>query len=442
MPMLLLVPLLLALASCRSYPQRTAQAFDGFRRGDFDTAVELYADPKTTGSPFLAGAEVGMVALASGDWERAQAGFDRAAEEVREVEDRALVSAEALGEELLAFTLNESMSPYAGEGYERVQLHACLALTYLARGNLDGVWVETQRANKLLEKEEELYETKYQAGGLGHFVSALSYELQERFDEAYIDYLRMEEKGVGVELTGRALVRLGTRMRDTERLPGFIERYGDDLELPDGAASIVLIGAVGLAPYKVAKTLTIPTGDGLLQWSVPGYVSHPDEQSVLELGITGASSVRASVLEDIDRVSRENLDDRLLWLAARTAVRSLLKRELTQELQRKHEVVGFIAGSLFTVLTEQADTRAWQTLPRAWQAARLWVEPGQHELVLRGKRESVSLGTYGVDPKETVIVLVRELDGTLYPHVIGGLRIDVPPPAPTLEDVASPNIEP
>ena len=424
--MLFLLPATLALASCASYSARTEQAFSEFSRGDFEAAAEAYADPATTGSPFLAGAEAGMAALAGGDWEGAQAPFDAAAEAVREVEERGLASPEALGESLLAFTVNESLATYSGEGYERVQLHAALALTYLARGNLEGVWVEARLANKLLEGEEALYEKKYRAGGLGHFVSALAYELLERYDEAFIDYERMAAKGVGVELAGRAMVRIASRLHYSDRLPQLIEQYGADLERPADVASIVLVAAVGTGPFKVAHTITIPTGDGLLRWSVPGYQSRDQAGVVLELGITGATSVQASVIEDIDQVARENLEDRIAWLAVRSAVRAGLKRELTQQLERRQGAAGFALGTILTLATEQADTRAWQTLPHSWQAARLFVEPGRHEVVLKSRGEQRILGTYELEAGETLFVLARTLGGRLYPYAIGGLRIDAP----------------
>jgi len=426
--MLLLLPAGFALASCVSYPDRTKEAFQEFRRGDFDAAARSYADEKTTGSEFLSGAEAGLAALAGGDWDGAQQHLDRAAEAVRDVEDRALVSVESLGESLVALTINESLATYEGEGFERVQLHAALALTYLARGDLDGVWVEARRANALLESEEQLYEKKYRAGGLGHFVSALAYEMLERYDEAYIDYERMVEKDVGTDLAGRAMVRIASRLNYSDALPGLVERFGPDLQRPPDAAQIVLVGAVGLGPYKQAETLTIPTKDGLLQWSVPSFVSRDQGSGVLELSITGSTPLRASVIENVDTIARENLSDRIAWLAARTAVRSLLKRELTRQLAKDHDWVGQIAGDIFVLATEHADTRAWQTLPHTWQAARLFVAPGRHEVVVAGSGERRVLGTYELEAGETMIVLARDLGGKLYPHAIGGLRVDAPAP--------------
>jgi hypothetical protein len=109
---------------------------------------------------------------------------------------------------LLTWTLSESAQRYLGEGYERALVHSSAAVARLARGDLEGARVETKRANSLLESEEELYKKEYRAGGLGHFLSALVYELDGKPDEAYIDYARMEGKGVGIALASHALQRL------------------------------------------------------------------------------------------------------------------------------------------------------------------------------------------------------------------------------------------
>ena len=98
--------------------------------------------------------------------------------------------------------------------------------------------------------------------------------------------------------------------------------------------------------------------------------------------------------------------------------------------------MGFLAGSLLTIATEQADTRAWQTLPHSWQAARLFVEAGRHEIVLGGMGKQRVLGTFDLEAGETLIVLARTLGNRLYPHTIGGLRVDAPAPvepAPSIE---------
>jgi uncharacterized protein len=418
------VLLLLVCAGCRGYPQRTDVAFGDFRRGHFDLALKEYSDPETTGAPFLQWSEAGMVALSAGDWKQATECLGKAAKVVEAREREALVSPEAAGELLLTWTINETFSAYEGEGYERVMLHASLAFAYLAQGLLDDARVELRQADALLTSEEQLYEKDYRAGGLGHFLSAVAYELAGQPDEAYIDYKRMERTGVGAELYAPALARLAQELHFAQDLELWRERYQAEPQSHEGKASVVVIAGVGLGPYKRPNTLTIPTGSGVLQWSVPSYETRPQPLPDVALSVGGAGTVQSVVVEDVARVARENLDDRLVWLAAKSTVRAFLKRELTQELAKNDDSgLGWLVGTLFTVATEQADLRAWQTLPNTWQAARVFLEPGTHELDLSAGSACAKLGTFELGAGETLFVFARTLDERLHAYVIGGKAV-------------------
>src|SRR6185503_8537620 len=98
----------------------------------------------------------------------------------------------------------------------------------------------------------------------------------------------------------------------------------------------------------------------------------------------------------------------LAWLAAKSAIRAVLKRELTQQLEEQGGYWGRILGDLFTFVTERADLRCWRTLPNTWQAARVFLPPGRHDiLVATNAGQSAELGTYELEPGETMFVFVR-----------------------------------
>jgi hypothetical protein len=437
----LLVLLVQVGTSCASYTERTAGALADFQSGHFERAEREYSDEDEIGSAFLSGAEAGTVALTAGEWDKALEYFGRAVLAVRDVEGRALAGPERLGETLASWALNDTAKAYQGEGFERVYLHCGLALAYLAKGRMDDVYVEARLANELLESEEELYETKYEAGGWGHLISAVTYELIGDKDDAYIDYQRMVEKGVGTSIAGRALVRLARQLGREDELPRLEHEHGPDVEHPAGAASVVVLAAVGLGPYKVETVLPIPTGDGLFQMAVPGYAERPQPVSALRLiDSSSGSSVRTDLVERVTKVAKENLEDRLLWIAAKSVARGLLKRELTQQLEKQYDEIGLIAGDLFTLFTERADLRAWLTLPDSFQACRMFVPPGVRAFTLEAVGgESIDLGTLELEPGETMLVFARTIGTRLHPHVIGGKPVDlVADPSPTLQEPRTP----
>jgi hypothetical protein len=196
---------------------------------------------------------------------------------------------------------------------------------------------------------------------------------------------------------------------------------------------------VGLGPFKMENTETLPLAHGVGQFSVPEFVQRPQAVGAIELRMTGASApLRTSSIEDVARVAKENLADRMAWLAVKSALRGALKYEATRQLGRElgknndsGEAVGYIVGGLLTMATERADLRAWLTLPDTWQAARMFVAPGEHELFLDAVGgDSVRLGTFKLEPGETLFVLARTLGPTIYAHTIGGQCIDQAPPEP------------
>ena len=440
-PDALLVFLVPLGTSCASYTERTSGALHDFQSGHFERAERAYSDEDEIGSAFLSGAEAGTVALTAGDWDRALEYFGRAVEAVRDVEGRALAGPERLGETLASWAINDTAKAYQGEGFERVYVHCGLALAYLAKGKMDDVYVEARLANQLLESEEELYQTKYEAGGWGHLISAVTYELIGDRDDAYIDYQRMAEKGVGTSIAGRALVRLARELGREDELARLEQEHGADIARPDGAASVVVLAGVGLGPYKVEAVLPIPTGDGLFQMAVPGYAERPQPVSELRLiDRNSGSSVRTDLVERVTKVAKENLEDRLLWIAAKSVARGLLKRELTKQLEKHYDEVGLIAGDLFTLFTERADLRAWLTLPDSFQACRMFVPPGVRALTLEAVGgESIDLGTYELDPGETMLVFARTIGPRLHSHVIGGSPVDpLANPDPLAQDSRTP----
>jgi hypothetical protein len=426
---------ILGLASCASYVEETEEALNDFRRGDTDGAVAAFED--AVDSDFLAGVEAGTALLAAGRWSEARAKFEHAQRAVDDIEQRALVSVTDMGESLGTWFWNDTLNTYVGEGFERVYLHMSLAMTYLAQGQLQDVLVEARLSNRLLETEEQLYDKEYAAGGLGHFVSAMTYELMGEYDEAYIDYNRMAEKGVGLEVAGPALVRLSRRLNRPEALEKWEARFGASQSPPSDAASIVVIAGVGLAPYKEERGIAIETWDGLLKVAAPTLKRRGQSVGNLRLVLSdGGQGLRTAVVENVHSVAEENLSDRILLVTAKSVARTFAKRELTKKLQDDHGILGRLLGDVFSAATERADLRFWQTLPDTYQAARMFVGAGEHSIELQaGPAGTAHLGRFELQPGETLVILARTVDNLLFANVIGGTPVVDAPAATFGEDV-------
>ena len=366
------------------------------------------------------------MALTAGQWDLALQHLHRAAAEAKDLEDRALADPEQLGEALASWAVNDTVRAYQGEGFERVYVHCGLAMAYLALGLRDDVYVEARLANRLLEAEEKLYDTTYQAGGWGHMLSAVAYELLGQPGEAYIDYERMVQKGVGTPLAGRALVRLSKELGRSDDLARWEQAFGPDSERPLGAANVIVLAGVGLGPYKVETRIPIPTGSGIVPVSGAGYEARPQPVSgvVLHAHETGIA-LQTTVVESVTQVAIKNLEDRMLWTLGKSMARGFLKREFTQFLDRTYGSWGALAGNLYAIMSERADLRAWLTLPDTWQAGRLFVPPGVNTFSLEALGgDRVEVGSFELEPGETMLIFVRTLDQRLYAHSIGGALLE------------------
>jgi len=183
-----------------------------------------------------------------------------------------------------------------------------------------------------------------------------------------------------------------------------------------------------MGPYKVENSLNLYTPDGLFRIAVPHYRSRPQVVSGLRLiDEESGVSLRTERVEDVTAVAQKNLKDRLAWLTAKSALRSAGKMVLTNQLEEKYDGAGFLVGTLFTAMTERADLRAWMSLPDSWQACRLFVPPGTRTFTLEAiGGHAVSLGSYQLEPEETMFVFVRTLGPDIYAHVVGGQRVEPP----------------
>ena len=424
--LLLVILVWLLPAGCRSYNDRVAGAVGAFARGDFGTAERAFS---SVDSPFLRGVEAGMVAFTDGRFDAARAHLEAAEIASERIRDRALIGPDSLVDDVLSLAINESQSSYAGEGYERVMLHVLLALTYLAEGRPEDVLVEARRVDEILTGEEDLYDTDYGAGGIGHLLSAVAYELIGKPDGAYIDYRRMADKGLAPGLVGSALKRLARRLGRTDDLPLWEREYGESSTPLEGeVGSVVLIAGLGLGPAKREIRIDVPVKGGLFSWAVPTFGSGSGRSTSLALEFPESGArVETDVVENVALVAKENLDHRIGIVALRSAARGLFKRELADRLRDKEngEVFGLVAD-IFTFATERADLRAWRTLPREWVAARAFVPAGEPTEILLSEEgfgsERVALGTYTLNSGETMFVLARALDSGVVAHVVGGER--------------------
>ena len=211
-------------------------------------------------------------------------------------------------------------------------------------------------------------------------------------------------------------------MNRVDDIPLWTERFGAQQELPEGAASVIVIAGVGLGPFKIEARIPIPTSDGLIPISAAAFETRPQPVTGLRLrALESQAEQQTILLESVSNVAKENLSDRILWQVTKSIARGLMKRELTKALERNYGWEGALVGNIFAFMSERADLRSWMTLPDSWQACRLYLAPGPHTLRLESLGgQNLDLGAYELAPGETMLVFARTLGAATYAHTIGG----------------------
>ena len=133
----------------------------------------------------------------------------------------------------------------------------------------------------------------------------------------------------------------------------------------------------------------------LLRIAVPTIDSRRPQYRGIEVAV-GDEKAAGQLVEDIEKIAIETLNAQGLVILTRTLVRAIGKYLLFRQANKQHEALGLLTN-LFGVVTEQADTRSWQTLPNQIFMVRMSLPAGNHTLNLsflnangRGsRRESV-----------------------------------------------------
>ena len=392
--------------------------------------------PKKPDIPHLF--ELGAAAHYASHFAESSAALERAA---GIAEDRYTKS---VSKELGSLVTSDKLRPYSATQYERLLTHYYSALNYVYLNQLDGALVECRRATNLINyfKNDEKYDF-FGAAFLAHF-SGMLFEATGEWNDALISYKQAEEyyknaaEKTGVEMPpdiGNALVRLTRKLRFTDQFERYHNQYGEPPEHPENYGELILFYESGYVPQRTQAALTFPIlksdrifkeksdidatktltnpkkvyaetknayaedmkayartlarREGkvydevelvyILRIAIPTIGSHRPHFTGVEVAAVDKKA-RGVLVEDIESIAIETFKAQRPIILIRALVRALMKYLATSQAQ-KHggEALGLLTN-LAGVLTEQADTRSWQTLPNQIFMVRMPLPAGTHTL--------------------------------------------------------------
>lgn len=429
------VLLLLLLPSCSvfvSYRDRIEGPLEKFESGFFDDSYEDLEKRARKGTGRLAYLlEAATVLHTKGDLVESNRVFSTSEALIRSYEERAVISLSDTAAQGASLVLNEKTIPYEGEPFEKVLIHSYKALNFLFLGQFESARVEIRRSfarqqenrqrhekeiaaleeeardrqiptSSLLREARAQYEeprSGWAAGVLNpyedpfaYYLSALIYEFNGEYNDAYIDLKRVQELKPGIPCVENDLLRtaklagLGDAYRDWSERLGRPARFVNRQE--EGEIFVFLQAGMGPRKEEVRLVLPVPEA-GLVTVALPRYGRVPSRFAKAALyDSEGRLLGETAVLTDVETLAIRNLEERMPILVLKQVLRAAAKGFVAATAADRGGAAAALAANVFNLLTEQADLRCWSTLPRDFQVARIPVPAGGRSLTLSFLDES------------------------------------------------------
>ena len=349
---------------------------------------------------------------------------------------------ESIARQTGAFLSNDNTLPFRGEDFESVVINIYRALNYIQLGDTDAALVEARKVNEKLEFINSKYEPDkknvYKEDAFARLLAGILYELggsQSDVNDAFISnrnaaqlYKRDFAKQYGTsapDLLKSNLLTTASFM-GTQELEAARKAYPNTelLSLAEKRekAQLIFVHFAGQGPVKVEDAIHAPMPDGYLMRIVfPRYVRRGYTVRGSSISVDGKLATLLEPAAPIGRIAIKNLQDRKGRIAAKAIARATTKYIATKLAAKAAEDRGGAAAGLFASLagnvaaavSEQADLRAWRTLPDQVLIGRVFVTPGERKIAVEfhggsgGAFASKPLGTVNLKAGETKFFIIH-----------------------------------
>ncbi len=400
--------------------------------GRYPQALQILDDPSKygTNNQLLFLFDKGLVLHLAGRYQESIDVFEQAKLKYDEL------YTQSISKNAASWLWNDYALPYRGEDFERVMVNVFQALNFAALGKIDEALVEARDVDSMLNAINDQYpvdkKNVYRQDAFARLLMGVLYESAGKLNDAVISYKLSLQ---AYEQDYRKQYQTPVPGILKENLLAAVEKFGD-LDLNEyrnifsdvsyvswneknKKGEIYFIEYQGLSPVKIPVQIPIPLPDGYIsQIAFPRYEKRLRDSSPMTIT---ASTLDGGVVysntsqlgEDICAIAVKNLEDRKVRVIAKAIVRLagkyLGERVLENNIERRNGegVAGIfrIVGSLYNVISEQADLRSWQTLPSEIRIGRLILQPGDYDISAGDK----NLGTIHLEAGDKKFIIVRTL---------------------------------
>jgi len=316
--------------------------------------------------------------------------------------------------EALALFTNDKIKNYRGEDHEKILFQFYQILNFMNLGELENALVQVRRLNLELGRLNDRYKDNkdrtfkfYQRDAFAYVLMGLVYEATDENNNAWIaykkaieiyesDYAEFFDMQIPEQLKYDFL-RLSNELGFSSDLHYWEKKWKlqyDPQTMRDG--NFVFFWMNGLAPIKeeVALEFIISRGSGgwatfsnaqfglsipvfignnhtqqgsafsqleFIKIAVPRYFIRGSMYPNAQIQVNG-KALKHNLVEDVSALSKKIEQEHFLVDLGKTLARVAIKKASEAQLRKENENAG-AALSLLNYITEQADTRSWESLP-------------------------------------------------------------------------------
>ncbi len=417
------------------YSDQNHDMYQAVVAGEYAKANQLQSNE--VGGEILANLEKGRLSFLAQDYPASLNAFKNSDSAIRSQQERATISISETAISTGSLALNDNIKDYRPADYELGFLHLYLSLNHLQQNDLEGALVEVRRANQVQEAARKSRESELKAvekdlknhdisanlgsvlarypdagkklaavqNGYLFYLSGLLYETSRDLNSAYVDYRRalavVPDNPHVIERVMYAAKKLGMR----EDLQLLERRYG---QAPTGLSStqgrVIVLDEQGVVEALKGWRIDIPIYDSqnrraIYSLALP-YYPHRGMQRFSDVRLNG-TKLDSSPLVNVNTMAKNDLDERLMSVIIRQVIRVWVKDRIRKQAVEQGDDMSNLVFNIWNTLTEQPDTRSWQTLPAQVKTASQIVTAG---------RQSIDLGDqvyqFDVPAQQTTLVWV------------------------------------
>lgn len=308
-----------------------------------------------------------------------------------EIAKQISVNLEALSlrEQAAAVSINDAMRSYLPPPFERAMLYCLKILNYLELDDIDAARVETLQLDVFLNQHFEEREPPF-----ARYLSGLVFDANGELSDALIAYRKSYQAYQAAEMDvpqqlQNDLLRLTDYLGLDDEHQSYLDQFQLDswtrqAELAQQGEFIVVMFS-GLLPrrHETALNAQDPRSGQLHRVAIPFYEVRKSDVENIEL-VSLNNRQAGEVFEQLDQQAYDNLDDQMPGIIARAIARVSVKNQLVDNVANQNELLGIITN-IAGFITEQADTRGWNSLPQQILLSRLPLSSGEYDIDIKLK---------------------------------------------------------